>query len=115
MEAIKQDFHHSLRIYTINCEQHGYGHSCHKVGGYKHVGRGCDKDVEASRGYFVRGCDLGYHRACHNAGVIDAADGKGGAFGSAAAFFKKACDGGDVANACQRYSSLFLKGPDVRV
>ncbi len=45
MEAIKLDFARSLRIYEINCDTYQHGHSCHKVAGYRIVGRACEKSA----------------------------------------------------------------------
>ena len=53
-EGIKKDFAKALRIYTTNCDEYKHGHSCHKVGGYKYVGKVCTKDPDEAYNYFKK-------------------------------------------------------------
>ena len=55
LESIKKDFTKSLKIYTSNCDDYGYGHSCHKVAGYKYFGKSCTKDADQAYDYFKKG------------------------------------------------------------
>ncbi len=116
MEAVKKDFHRALKIYETNCLDFSFAHSCHKTAGYRSVGKASDKDLDTAYDLFVRGCDLGYFPSCLNAGLIDQGlaeqtqrkrDPK-----RAAHYFKRACEGGEIAEACHRYASYFLKGVD---
>ena len=54
-ESIKKDYNKSLKIYTTNCDDYNYGHSCHKVAGYKYVGKACSKDADEAYNYFTKG------------------------------------------------------------
>ncbi len=120
MEAVKRDFHRALRVYETNCLDHGHGHSCHKVGGYRSVGRACSKDMDEAYDFFAKGCQLGHFAACYNAGLMDSD--KTGSLGvrvnqqpdprQAVFFFKKACDQGEFPDACYQYSSLCIKGQE---
>jgi len=127
MESIKQDFVKASKIYAVNCDDAGHAHSCHKIGGYKFSGRGCERDVEASYNYFAKGCELGYSAACLNAGLLDELE-PGTKIGGvlpgkeiqvarstqgdklkALDYFQKACEG-DVAEGCHRAASMFIQG-----
>ena len=44
-------------VFSTNCDEYGHGHSCHKVAGYKYVGKACSKDADASYDYFRKGLD----------------------------------------------------------
>ena len=44
-------------LFSTNCDEYGHGHSCHKVAGYKYVGKACSKDADASYDYFRKGFD----------------------------------------------------------
>ena len=91
-EAVKKDFSKALKIYSSNCDDYGHGHSCHKVGGYKYVGKVCAKDADQAYDYFkkvnstasvtlachdtstlLQGCNLGYSSSCLSAGLLDSA------------------------------------------
>ena len=54
-EAIKKDYAKALKIYSTNCDEYNHGHSCHKVAGYKYVGKGCTKDGDSAYEYFKKG------------------------------------------------------------
>ena len=41
--------------YSTNCDDLEHGHSCHKVAGYKYVGKACSKDPDSSYDYFRKG------------------------------------------------------------
>jgi len=122
LEGIKKDFAKAFRIYQTNCDEHNHGHSCHKVGGYRYIGKACSKDPDLAYDYFRKACDSGYYTSCLNVGLLDSA-----AMGSrgyerksppdpsvARDSYKKACDYGDVnggqAESCHRYASMFIKG-----
>ena len=96
LESIKKDFSKALKLYMNNCDEYNHGHSCHKVAGYKYVGKACAKDGDESYEYFKKGdllnlfswsyfnihntgCEKDYHSSCLSAGILDAAkaDGKG--------------------------------------
>jgi len=134
LQAIKQDHTKAAKIYEINCEDHKYGHSCHKAASYKFVGKGCQRDVEAASALFARGCDLGWPASCLNIGMLEQLQSdtkigpvEGGGIESggvsqkemtktkepdhqkALDYFKKACDGG-VADGCHRYASTYIGG-----
>ena len=88
-EGIKKDFSKALKIYTTNCDEYNHGHSCHKVAGYKYVGKACTKDPDEAYDYFkkvistdnvtlayddtLQGCDRGYTTSCLSAGLLDSA------------------------------------------
>lgn len=38
-------------------------------------GKGCEKDIELSYDYFVKGCQFGHAKSCMNAGLLDVTDG----------------------------------------
>lgn len=69
MEAIKKDYVKAAQVYKNNCDDHGYGHSCHKYGTYKFVGRGTPEDKVESFNYQVKACDAGYPGGCFLAGL----------------------------------------------
>lgn len=118
LESIKKDFTKALKLYSTNCDEYGHGHSCHKVAGYKWVGKGTAKDGDEAYEYFRKGCEKGYYSSCLSAGMLDAArmDSKG--YNRTAApdpsrsldYYRKACDEGHIAEACHRYSAFFIKG-----
>lgn len=128
MEAIKQDYTKASTIYSVNCQEYNFGHSCHKAASYKFAGRGCKRDLEASMKLYERACELDYAPACLNAGLLEQLEAKtdiGNLQGQenkmvlvkanppdhrkAMEFFKKGCLGG-VGEACHRYSSVCLVG-----
>ena len=65
---------------------------------------------DAAYDFFVKGCNLGYYKACFNAGLVDA-DVRGD-YGprtaaapdvkKAAFYYKKSCEQGEIADACYR-------------
>ena len=55
LESIKKDFSKALKLYMNNCDEYNHGHSCHKVAGYKYVGKACAKDGDESYEYFKKG------------------------------------------------------------
>jgi len=118
LESIKKDFTKSLKIYTSNCDDYGYGHSCHKVAGYKYFGKSCTKDADQAYDYFKKGCDHDYYSSCLSAGLLDAAKESDKDYSRSVPpnatnslnFYKKACDEGNLAEACHRYSAFFIRG-----
>lgn len=117
LEGIKKDFAKALRIYSTNCEDYKHGHSCHKVAGYKYVGKACTKDADQAYDYFQRGCELGHYNSCLNIGLLDSAKVDKNYLRTvppnptkSLSSFKRACDEGDLAEACHRYSAMFIKG-----
>lgn len=62
LESIKKDFNKAFKLYTNNCDEYGHGHSCHKVAGYKFVGKGCSKDGDEAYEYFRKGINPDRHR-----------------------------------------------------
>jgi len=117
LEGIKKDWSKALKIYTTNCDEYKHGHSCHKVAGYKYVGKQCTKDADEAYDYFKKGCELGHASSCLSAGLLDSAKVNkvyprkvAPDPAMAVKFYKKACDDGDNAEACHRYSALFIKG-----
>jgi len=118
LEGIKKDFIKALRIYTTNCNEYKNGHSCHKVGGYKYIGKACKKDADEAYDYFKKGCDLGHHASCMNAGLLDMANPDSQSYERTTApnpdlarsYYKQACEKGELAEACHRYSAIFIKG-----
>jgi len=116
-EGIKKDFNKALKTYTANCDDYNHGHSCHKVGGYKYIGKMCNKDGDQAYDYFKKGCELGYTSSCLSAGLLDSAKVNKNYIRTVPPnpalgrdYYKKACDEGDLAEACHRYSALFIKG-----
>ena len=88
LESIKKDWSKALKIYTTNCDEYKHGHSCHKVAGYKYVGKQCTKDADEAYDYFkkvtdssydtlantdIQGCELGHASSCLSAGLLDSA------------------------------------------
>ena len=55
LESIKKDFAKALKLDSTNCDEYGHGHSCHKVAGYKWVGKGTAKDGDEAYEYFRKG------------------------------------------------------------
>ena len=136
------DFSKALKIYETNCKELKLGHSCHKVGGYKNVGRECEENhvrsvifsqsylslhnretehahvfQDEAYSYFRRGCDYNYYPACLNAGLYDFLNEKANPrkehkadMESALKLFQKACDEGELAEACHRYAGIKIAG-----
>jgi len=73
LEGIKKDWSKALKIYATNCDEYKHGHSCHKVAGYKYVGKKCPKDADEAYEYFKKGCEQGYTSSCLSAGLLDSA------------------------------------------
>jgi len=116
-ESVKKDFVKALKIYTTNCDDYKHGHSCHKVAGYKYVGKVCTKNADEAYDYFKKGCDSGYASSCLSAGLLDSAKPNKNYTRSvppnpslALGYYKKACDEGEIAEACHRYSAMFIRG-----
>jgi len=118
-EGIKTDFAKAFRTYEKNCVDYNFGHSCHKAAGYTYFGKGCTKDADRAYDLFMKGCDLGYHKSCYSAGLLDCAspnsedyvprsipaDRKKGL-----ELFRKSCDDGNFAEGCYRYAAEFIRG-----
>jgi len=121
-EGIKKDFIKALRIYTTNCDEYKHAHSCHKVAGYKYIGRVCKKDPDEAYDYFSKACQFGYYPSCLSAGLLDSANPYSESYerkvapnpAKAKEAYKRTCDLGEVnggqAEACHRYAAMFIKG-----
>ncbi len=68
--------------------------------------------------FTVRACNLGHFRSCLNAGILNCFDEKSSQYPLTRApdrkkglgYLKKACDEGELADACFRYSAQFIQG-----
>ena len=77
LETMERDSKAAFEVYLKNCDEHNYAHSCHKVAGYRSEGKGCERDMELSYDYFVKGCRFGHPRACLNAALLDLNENQG--------------------------------------
>jgi len=111
--AIKNDAVTAFQVYLKNCDVRNFAHSCHKVAGFRSEGLGCEKDTDLSYDYFVKGCELGFPRACFNAGLMDTTNiaprRRPQSFKAGAEFMKKGCDG-DIMDSCYKYSGMMING-----
>ncbi|XP_014235776.1 cytochrome c oxidase assembly factor 7 homolog [Trichogramma pretiosum] len=115
-EAVKADPATAADIYQKNCDNMQYGRSCAKIGGWKLVGRGCEKNVQRGYDYLKQGCELGDSIGCTNAGIvalvskeIHKAD-KAAAVRAGVAMLQKACNEHKDQKGCFFLSGVYLKG-----
>ncbi|XP_026673282.1 cytochrome c oxidase assembly factor 7 homolog [Ceratina calcarata] len=114
-EAVKQDFKEAISVYKKNCDEHNYGKSCTKYGGYRAVGKDCEKDVAEGFKYMLKGCEQGDPKGCLNAGVLSVTDNKlteskgENHVAVGMNLLRKACDASNE-QACFYLSGIFLSG-----
>ena len=109
MEAFKKEYTKARTIYTANCNDNKYGHSCFKAGNYNLLGRGGEKSEDKALEFYAKGCDYKYDSNCHNAGLLHSSGKVDGVkdFVKASEFMIKGCDQGNGAS-CQELSTYYL-------
>ncbi|XP_027318730.1 cytochrome c oxidase assembly factor 7 [Anas acuta] len=117
LDAVKKDFQAAARVLRDNCEAHGHGESCYKLGAYQAIGKGgLDLDLKAAYKSFLKSCEKGGKKsvnACHNVGLL-AHDGRVNDDDkpdpvAARDYYTKACDG-NFAPSCFNLSVIYLQG-----
>ncbi|KAG7514133.1 cytochrome c oxidase assembly factor 7 [Solea senegalensis] len=116
LEGVKRNYEATAQVLKRNCETHGYGESCYKLGAYHITGKGgVSKCLKTAYSYFMRSCQAGGKKsmdACHNVGLL-AHDGQamegGPDITAARQYYEKACAGG-FAPSCFNLSTMFIAG-----
>ncbi|XP_015118822.1 cytochrome c oxidase assembly factor 7 homolog [Diachasma alloeum] len=70
MESIKQDIEQAASIYKSNCDERNWPRSCAKFGGYKILGKGCEKNIPEAFKYLQKGCELNDAKGCVQGGAL---------------------------------------------
>ncbi|XP_062308308.1 cytochrome c oxidase assembly factor 7 [Osmerus eperlanus] len=116
LEGVKKNYESTAQVLKHNCETHGHGESCYKLGAYHVTGKGGVAEcLKTAYSCFLRSCDAGGKKSldgCHNVGLL-ALDGRATDAGpdpqQAHRYYDKACAGG-FAPACFNLSALFIQG-----
>ncbi|XP_028817645.1 cytochrome c oxidase assembly factor 7 [Denticeps clupeoides] len=116
LEGVKRNFEATAQVLKHNCEVHGHGESCYKLGSYHVSGKGGVAEcLKTAYSCFVRSCNSGGRKsvdACHNVGLL-AHDGRamegGPDAGAARQYYERACAGG-FAPSCFNLSTLYIQG-----
>lgn len=116
LEGVKKNYESTAQVLKHNCETHGHGESCYKLGAYHVTGKGgVPECLKSAYSCFLRACNAGGKKsidACHNVGLL-AHDGRalGGESDANAArqYYEKACAGG-FAPSCFNLSALYITG-----
>ncbi|XP_012694997.1 cytochrome c oxidase assembly factor 7 [Clupea harengus] len=116
LEGVKKNYEATAQILKHNCETHGHGESCYKLGAYYVAGKGgLTPCLKTAYSCFQQSCKADGKKsvdACHNVGLL-AHDGRamdnGPDAGAAREYYEKACAGG-FAPSCFNLSALFIKG-----
>ncbi|KAM3875909.1 cytochrome c oxidase assembly factor 7 [Diretmus argenteus] len=114
--AVRKNYESAAQVLKHNCETHGHGESCYKLGSYHIVGKGgVSECLKTAYSCFMRCCNSEGKKSidgCHNVGLL-AHDGRamdgGPDFTIARQYYEKACAGG-FAPSCFNLSAMFIPG-----
>nr|XP_040569060.1 cytochrome c oxidase assembly factor 7 homolog isoform X1 [Lepeophtheirus salmonis] len=125
LQAIEGNQKQAYLTYKQNCDKRDFPASCETAGLYRVNNKAnCGIDWNDGLRYLRKSCDMNWYSGCHRAGFVATLNpsSKKYPFKDSLPDFqqgledlKKACDGGEIGEACHIYSSFFLTGLDNHV